>query len=109
MDKTQKTLAGAFFLPLLLALYCLVTQEYLRHVDKQLCKPKPATSEKYTFDVSGNHSSPFSAEVSCSSSETQFVYVMLGFAAVICFGLSTVLPCIILLRQRPVEETKLFE
>lgn len=113
MNKTHKTLIGAFFLPLMLAFYFLLTQEYMRHVDKGLCKPKPPSNGGFSFDISGHSSGIdnlfFSEVIPCSSAEAQFVYRALGFATFICFGLATVLPCIILLRRRPVEKTKLFE
>jgi hypothetical protein len=112
MHKDDKTLLGAFILPLILAINCLCMLEYLRQVDKDLCKPVDS-SEKISFSI---HYAPSLAEtmffpevIPCSSTGAQFFYRCLSLAVIICFGLAALLPCIIFLRHNSVDETKIFE
>lgn len=105
MDRTFKTQIYAHVMPLIMALNCFFTREYLRTEADRRCLEN---TSGFSFDLYCPHCSPIH-DLPCASGNIQLFYTLLGFAIYIFIGLAIMLPCIIQLRHRAIEQPKLFE
>ena len=105
LDKTAKNQIYAFAVPLIMVFNCFFMREYLRAAADRRCLEN---TSGFSFDLYCPRCSPMH-DLPCASGDTQLLYTLLGFAIYIFFGLAIMLPCLIQLRRRQVEETKLFE
>lgn len=107
LDKNARTQIWAFVVPLAVALNCFFMRWHLWSLEIAERTKHGAAAFDFDIDDSGNLYGLFFTP--SASGGRHLFHICLGVAIYICLGLSIMLPAILYLRQRPVEEVKLFE
>lgn len=107
LDSNARTQIWALVLPLIVALNCFFMRWHLWSLEVAERTKGGASAFAIDIDDSGDFYGLFFTPN--ASGVRHLFYICLIPAIYICLGLAVMLPVILYLRQRPVEQTKLFE